>query len=94
MACYGNISVHNCKALLHVVKMAQYITGTVPSPIQDICQRKARSILKDPTQIHHKLSLIVGQTILVYAIRFQLADVIAGAAKCACYKLQLKCCNT
>jgi hypothetical protein len=36
MACYGNCSTHDRKALQQVVKMAQYITGTVLSTIQDI----------------------------------------------------------
>ena len=35
-AWYGKCSVNNRKALRRVVKMAQYITGTMQLPIQDI----------------------------------------------------------
>ena len=53
MAWYRNCSIHNRKALQRVMKIAQYITGTVLPPIQDIyskwCLREARTIIKDPS---------------------------------------------
>jgi hypothetical protein len=59
MAWYRNCSVHDRKALQRGVKMAQYITGTMLPPIQDIysklCLRKACSIVKDPTHPSHEL---------------------------------------
>jgi hypothetical protein len=59
-AWYGNFSASDRKALLRVVRTAQYITVAKLPAIQDLytrrCQRKARKIVKDPS--HRLFSLI------------------------------------
>ena len=58
-AWYGNCSTSNRKALLRVVRMAQYITGAKLPAIQDLytrrCQTKTIKIVKDPSHPSHGL---------------------------------------
>uniref|UniRef100_A0A8C1PS38 Reverse transcriptase domain-containing protein n=1 Tax=Cyprinus carpio TaxID=7962 RepID=A0A8C1PS38_CYPCA len=56
---YGNCSVADRKVLQRVVKIAQRITGTPLTAIEDIqrkrCLRQARSILKESSHPEHRL---------------------------------------
>jgi hypothetical protein len=58
-AWYGNDSASDCKALQRVVRMAQYITGSKLTAIQDLynrwCKRKTVKIVKDPSHHSHRM---------------------------------------
>ena len=61
-AWFGNCSASNRKALLMVVRMAQYITGAKLLPSMTAipgytrrCQRKAQNIAKDSSHPSHRL---------------------------------------